>query len=146
MKNLIMIFSLICLFNCSSKDSGSINLNNTSWGTIYDKDILGDYIELYFTEENVYYFEGALGLTKLEYKIENGVFSTRFSPDSSFTKRSEIRLKKDTLYLKEIGGIRKVENIIIKNNTIKDLIEGDIDESSFRRYFDERLLQAIKKK
>lgn len=136
----------MCLVNCSSQENKSIDFKNTSWGTIYDEDILGDYLEMYFTDENVYYFEGALGVTELEYKIKNGVFSTRINTDSKFIERSEISIIDDTLYLNEIGGNRNVKNIRIKENTIKDLIEGNINESSFREYFDERLLKAIGKK
>lgn len=135
----------MCLISCSSQENKSIDFKNTSWGTIYEEDILGDYLEMYFTDENVYYYGGALGITKLEYRIINGVFSTRFGPDSKFIERSEISIIDDTLYLNEIGGKRNVKNIRIKENTIKDLIEGNIQESSFREYFDERLLKAIGK-
>ena len=136
----VMIIILFVLALNGNPNQMNIDIKESSWGTVYDKEKFNDYLEVYFSDDKIYYYSN-MGLSSSFYKIEEGVFYTKVSESSDFEKKSNIIIKEDSIYFSDAGDSKLVMFRIKDTVSLKSFVNELIDENSFKKEFNKRLLK-----
>jgi hypothetical protein len=138
-KRIIILLTIISSNGCKSQSDESIILSG-SWAPIIEvKQMEGivHYIELYFTNGKTYYYESGIGLAFGEYKLKDGKLYTRLNASSDFSFKSEVSIENDSLTF-ELGD-KVIKYYKVNDNSLGDLVEGRIDEKTFKTFYESRL-------
>lgn len=131
-----LLFTVLITSSCVSQ-SNQIQVLEGSWAPVVDKMIMEEYIEVYYTDSEVFYYESGLGMTSGDYKVNNGRFSTKMKTSSSFKEKSNVSIKNDTLIF-DLDKI-SVKYYRVNGTGLGDFLDGKIDEETFIEAFENRL-------